>query len=304
MSRLQFLSLGCFLVAPSIAFAQESEDTADDNQEQIELLVEQQNKLADEYNAILRKIKEDERLTELNKTIAAARAELAKAEAGNQALSAARRKEQDVRDAVRLAVEEKLKEHAEGGQLLARIEELKLKRADHLWQIELAQFQLNHALSPVNRALAGDKELATAKALLDAAGIEDRSDAKAAYDELREKKLEDIVEAQRLFAVIEDSAAAAQRLLESTVAVEERLTPIRKQIERIESKRIEAARAEVAAALNTDDIVELRKAVNEAVTQYNELITKLVAEDEEAVRLKAEYDKVRAEIKDLRAASQ
>jgi predicted nucleic acid-binding Zn-ribbon protein len=87
------------------------------------------------------------------------------------------------------------------------------------------------------------------------------------------------------------------------VAVEERLMPIRKQIERVESKRIEAARDKVAEALNSEAIVALRKEVNDCVTEYNALITKLVAENEEAVRSKAEYEEVKAKIKALRTST-
>ena len=301
MSTSRSIVLLCVLAWSCALRAQEAGDSIDgDVQKQIEQLLEQQNSLADRYNTLLREIKKNDQLSALNKTIAGARAKLAQAEANNDSLTTARQNEQDVREAVKLAIEKKLREHGEGGQLLERITELKSRRADHQWQIVLAEFQLNHELSPVNRALAGDEELTAAKAKLDAAGIEDRTEAKSAYDQLRARQLDDIVEAQRLLAVIEDSTAAAQRMLESIVAVEERLAPIRKQIERVENKRIAEARSQVADALNNDAIVELRQEVNDVVTEYNELIKKLVAENEEAVRLKAEYDEVRAKITELR----
>jgi len=298
------LLLSPMLAAAIPATAQApAEGRANEVQKQIEQLVEQQNKLADQYNAILRKLKQDETLVALDEAIAAAKAKLAKAEADNAALAAARAAEKDARKAVEQAVEEKLKAHPEAGRLLDDIAQLQTKRAEHLWQIELAKFQLEHPLSPVNRALASDKELSAAKAKLDAATISERSDAKAAYDELRKQKLEELAEAQRLQAIIEDSTAAAARARQSLIAVEERLAPIRKQIERVESKRIEEARAKVADALNSEKIVELRQDVNDRVTEYNTRIEKLIAENEEAVRLKAEYDRVRAKIKALRASA-
>ena len=289
----------------SCAIAQSDEGSPESAivDKQIEVLIEQQNKLADDYNKILREIKQNEELVALNTSIAAAKARLSKAEAENKDLAIARQGEQEAREAVAEAVEQKLKEHGEGAQLLRRLEYLNDKRAEMRWQVAHAQFQMNHALSPINRTLAADAELAAAKAKMDAAGIDERSEAKAAYDLLRSEKLDEIVEAQRLLATIDDAGDAAQRAQESIVAVEERLAPIRKQIERIESKRIEAARDKVAEALNSEAIVSLRKEVNSAVTQYNELITKLVAGNEDAVRLKAEYDEVRAKIKELKASS-
>ena len=304
MPKRFIAALITMLVATTTLLAQTDETPeSDETQTQIDALIEQQNKLADDYNAILREIKKSEELVALDKAVGEARARLAKAEADNEELATARLAEQDARDAVAKAVEQKLKEHGEGAQLLARLEELQAKRTDSLWQVELAKFQMNHALSPVNRALAVDEELTAAKAKLDTASIDERTEAKAAYDELRAAKLDEIVEAQRLLAIIEDAGDAAQRMQESMVAVEERLAPIRKQIERIESKRVDAARDKVAEALNSEAIVALRKEVNDAVTQYNQLITKLVAENEKATALKAEYDEVRAKIKELRSAS-
>ena len=299
--RMLVLLLTTLATTSAVVADEESEPSGSDVEKQVASLIEKQNELADRYNTILRKLKQHDDLVAIDKTITDAKKRLAQAEADNDALTDARVAEQAAREAVKTAVEEKLAEHPEGRQLLEQLEQLHQKRADSLWEIELAEFQLTHPLSPVNRALADDPDLSAAKAKLDVANIEDRSDAKAVYDALRADKLDDLVEAQRHLAAIEDGTSASQRLQESIVAVEERLSPIRKQIERVESKRVEDAREKVAAALNSDAIVALRKEVNDAVTQYNERITKLVAENEEAVRLKEEYDGVVAKIKELRA---
>ena len=299
---LPAVSCALFLVA-CLAAAQEAGEgaEAENLQKQIDLLTQQQNQLADEYNKILREIKLNDDLVELNRAIADAKARLAKAEAENDALAEARQGELDARDAVAKAVEQKLQEHPEGAQLLERLGELKAKRAEHLWQTALAEFQMTNPLSPVSRALAADAELVAAKLKMETASVDERSDAKEAYDALRSDKLQDIVDAQRLMAIIEDSSDAAQRMRESIVAVEERLAPIRKEIERVESKRIESAREKIAEALNSEGIVALRMEVNESVAKFNALITRLVAENEEATRLKAQYDEVRAKIKELRS---
>lgn len=296
-----------FMPAFTQALENESNDDAppaQDAQKQIDELIAQQNKLADQYNAILREIRKNEQLVALDKAIAAGRAKLAAAEADNSELTAARDAEQQVREEVKKAVQQKLKEDSDGAKLLARVDEMQAKRAEQQWQAALAQFQLDSPLSPVNRALADDEELAAVKARLDAATIEERTEAKAEYDALRAAKLAELDEGQRLLAVIEDSTDAAERLSESIVAVEQRLIPIRKEIEQIESKRIAAAREKIAAALNSDAIVTLRKQLNEQITQYNTRIKELTADSAEATRLKAEYDAVRAKVAELRAAQQ
>lgn len=281
--------------------ADEAENAFDQAvQGQIEKLVQQQNDLADRYNAVLAKLKKDEGLAALDKAISETKARLAKAESNNEALVAARVKEQEVRAEVKQAIDRKLREHGEGGQLLKRLEDLQAKRADHLWQVELAKFQMSHPASPINRALAASDELAAAKNKLDTARIEERGQAQADYDQLREELLSEIPDAQRLIAVIEDSTAAAGRMLASKVAIEDRLSPIRKQIERVENQRIEQARKEVAAALNNEEIVALREELNEKIVEYNTKIKSLTAESEEATGLKAQYDEVRAKIQALR----
>ena len=121
------------LAAAGPVFGQPKQDPpAVDNPSEIDQLVQQQNKLADDYNAILRKIKQGDELVALDKAVAQAKGLLAKAEGDNDALTAARRAEQDAKQAVRQAVEEKLKEHPVGAQLVQRLHELQLKHRQHV----------------------------------------------------------------------------------------------------------------------------------------------------------------------------
>ena len=63
----------------------------------LEALVARQNKLADDYNALLRQFRKNEELVALDDAVAAAKAKLAAAEADNDPLAAARDAERQVR---------------------------------------------------------------------------------------------------------------------------------------------------------------------------------------------------------------
>ena len=79
--RIQLLLTAFLFATVAPLFAQPAEDTpAADEQSEIDKLVEQQNKLADDYNAILRKIKHSDQRVALDKWVAAAKQKLAQAE--------------------------------------------------------------------------------------------------------------------------------------------------------------------------------------------------------------------------------
>ncbi len=303
MNLIAQLAVSVLLAAAAQAQPAESNDPAANKElkEQLAAIITKQNAVIDEHNAIIRAIKKREELVKLDEAIAAVQKELAAAEADNADLTAARDAEQQVRDAVKLAIEEKLREHPEGGKLLEQVTSLNAKRIEQQWQVQLARFQLEHPLSPVSRALAGDEALAKFKRMIkESQSQEETAVAEAAYDALLAKKIAETEEGQRLQAMIEDASAAALRLQESAVAIEQRLLPIRRAIEKEEAGRIAEARKDVESALNSDRIKELRQQVNDSIAAYNARVKELIAANEDATRLRKEYDELGAQIKKLK----
>jgi chromosome segregation ATPase len=277
-----------------------AEKPADPAKAEIAALIAQQNALADEYNAILRGIKQQEDVAALEQELAEIKQALAKAEAGDPDLAEARGAQRAAIKARQKLIEQKISEHPEGGKALAQLKRLQAEKAAFQWDAALAQFQLDSPLSPINRALAGDDELAELQASIKAAATEDRLAAQAAYQKRRKEKIAALEEGQTLLAELEEATASADKLLQTIVLVEERLAPIRKQIEESTSADVAEAQAAVNSALEKGSIKELRERQTATIEKYNARVKELIAADPKADTLKAEYEALGKQIRDMK----
>lgn len=294
----------CVLLAGR-AIPQETEPAADavegkSVEEQIAALIEKQNALADQYNAIVRRIKQNEELQALDKDIAAAEKQLAEAEAADEDLLAARRAEEKAASEAKKAVEEMIAEHPEGGKLQAQLETLREQRDELRWQVELARFQIDHPLSPVGRALKGDADLAELKRRANAAPRSERAEAMATLLKRRHEKAAELPQGRELVTQVEQATAALEKLQQTIVAVEQRLSPIREKIEADQQGALEKARQAVADARQSGRLKELADARTKAIKEYNAKVKQLIAADPDAAGLRAEYEALGRQVRQLR----
>jgi hypothetical protein len=293
--------LGCVSLIALLALAALAQEAPPAEAEKdLAALIEEQNALADQYNAIIRQIKESEEIAKLDETITLAEKSLSDAEAADEAVIAARRQLTAAQADVQAAVEAKLADHAEAGGLQQKIAKAHGEMVEHQWQIALAQFALDHPLSPVGRALASDKELKDAKLLMEKAAAEDKAAAKTALEELRRAKIAALQPGKELLATIDEATAAADRLQQSIVALEERLLPIRREIEAAEKQALADAQAAVETALAAEPLKKLRLARNDAIKAYNAAVNKAIAADPQAGELRKQYEAIAAKVKELR----
>jgi hypothetical protein len=276
------------------------DDAPADTTAELSGLIEQQNALADQYNAIIRTIKEREAIVALDDAITAANTALKKAEDADEGVAAARKNRAVVQVDAAAAVDKALADHAEAGEIREKIATIRDQMLDGQWQIALARFSLEHALSPVGRALASDQELADAKRAINAASGQDKAAARTAFEKLRGEKIATLEAGQALLAQIDEATAAGDRLQQSLVALEERLSPIRKEIEASQQQAIDEAQSALETALAAEPLKKLRLARNDAVMAYNKAVNEAVAADPQAGDLKKQYEAIAAKVKELR----
>ncbi len=239
----------------------------------------------------------------LEKELAEIKQALAKAEAGDPDLSQARGAQRAAIKARQALIEQKIGANPDGAKALAQLKKLRAEQAALQWDAALAQFQLDSPLSPLNRALAGDDELAELQAKVKAAVAEDRAEAQAAYQKRRQEKIAEIEAGKALLAEVEEASASADKLSQTIVHVEERLAPIRKEVEESTGADVAEAQAAVASALGKGSLKELRQRQAATIEKYNTRVKELIAADESALKFKAEHEALGKQIRALKQAA-
>lgn len=265
--------------------------------------IAQQNAVADQYNMILRGIKSLADVAALEAEMTSAQKAVTESEAGDPELTEARGAQRAAAIALRSLVEQKLAVHPEGAKALSQLKTLRDERAALLWDAALAQFRIDSPLSPIDRALADDAELAGLQAKVQSASPTDRPAVQAALQARRQKKIAAREDGKSLLTEIEAARGAADKLAQTIVGVEERLAPLRKQIESDESAGLVEAQAAVNRALDKESLKQLRATHAAAIEKYNARVKELVAADPDAGRLKVEYEKLGQQVRDLRKAA-
>ena len=266
-------------------------------------MIAKQNAVADEYNAILQGIKKQEDVAAIEKELAEIKTALTKAEAGDPDLAEARGAQRAAIKARQALIEQKIGEHPEGGKAQSQLKKLRAEQATLEWEAAVAQFQLDSPLSPVSRALAGDDELAELQAKAKAAPAEERVEALAAFQKRRLEKIAELEAGKLLLAEVEEASAAADRLSQTIVLVEERLAPIRKTIEESTSADVAEAQAAVNSALGKGSLKELRERQAATIEKYNARVNELIAADANAGKLKSEHESLGKKIRELKKAA-
>ncbi len=264
--------------------------------------IAQQNSVAEQYNVILRGIKGRADVAALEAEMTAAQKAVAESEAADPDLTEARGAQRAAATALRSLVEQQLAVHPEGAKALSQLKTLRDERAALLWDAALAQFRIDSPLSPISRALADDVELVELQAKVQSASPTDRPAAQAAVQARRQKKIAEREDGKSLLAEVEAARGAADKLAQTIVVVEERLAPLRKQMESAESTGLVEAQAAVNRALDREHLKQLRATHAAAIEKYNARVKALIAADPDAERLKVEYEKLGQQVRDLRKA--
>lgn len=304
-------SIGRVIVVGSILWFSRLAWSQDDPQvpaqpaakDQLAALIARQNTVADQYNAILRGIKQQPDLVTLEAEVTAAQQAVAAAEANDQELREARAAQQAAVKSLRVVVEQKLAEHPAGGKALAQRKTLRDEQAGHQWAEALAQFQLDSPLSPLNRALADDRELVELQAKLVAAVPAERATLQATLQQRRREKVAEREDGKMLLAMIEIARNAAAKLTPAIASEDERLATLRRELEAVESAGMAKTQAAVDRALGKERLQQLRAAHGAAIDKYNVLVKEKLAADPQADRLKGEYDQLAQQVRELRAAT-
>lgn len=297
-------ALPCFLVAIFVLAlplaAQEDQPATKDAQQRIAELIEQQNKLADEYNEAIRNIKAQPEVDKLNQAVENAEAALAKAESSDETLAAARQAEQTAKAALRKAVESQLAEHELAKPQLEQLASLEQKRAEHQWQLALSRFYLDHPLSPISRQLEIDPQLAQLKKAAESATRNQRAAAQQAYQSARSEKISQLEDAKTLLDAIDEASQASEKLTQSILAVQQKLNAIRQQIEAGQREQLAAAQKAIAQAQAAQPLADLRQARLAAIKVYNDKVNALLAEKPEIEKLRQQYQELGRQVRQLR----
>jgi hypothetical protein len=267
--------------------------------QQISEAIQKQNAAVDAYNAALARVKTSAELTRLDQAADAALKVYNEAKTktadkvGPEAerLAAAR---------LRILVEGKLAAHADAKEGVARMRQIQKEQAAHEWQIVLARLQLDHPLSPINRALADDGELSALAVRVESASRSELDAAQAALDKAREEKLANSKESQQLHKDIDQADMAIEKLNREAAAIEVRLAPLRRAIEAAETARLQAEQPAASDVADEAKLDELHRVYEDAVEAYNTRAKEFIATDADAARWRKEYDDWAAKVNELR----
>jgi len=207
------------------------------------------------------------------------------------ALAAARKEENDARDALEKLVVATL-DASEGAKGVRKeLDDLEERRAELEFQQAIARLTLTHRSSPIARALEKDPELAKLReaafdALRRGADREEREKARKAHDDARQAKLAAMPDAKKFLAEIEAADKEMAELRKTERDSIGKLMQIRRDIERGDApdvkaarEKLDAARQAMAQAYGSEELKAARKPLEDARKAHSDKLRELMAAD-------------------------
>ena len=271
---------------------------------------EKARQLYDQYREIETKIRQSPEAVKLHEAQDAAERAYSEKTKANPAVEAATRAENDANAALRKLVRETLATRAEAKALNQEREQIADRRAKLEYQEAIAQLELTHHASGVNRALDKDPELVSLREAVDEinrqnADRETRDKAFKAYEDARKAKKEALPATKTLLTEIAEVRKACEALWKDQREVDNKLGELADSTARSDDPdikagrdKLEAARKLVADAYASEELKAVRKARSDARNDYSAKVNELMAADKNAAALKQEIDALQKQIRD------
>ncbi len=258
----------------------------------------QRGKLLQKQAEIRRQIEKSEATDDLREALK--KAEKQYQETLKKLQAEAREKEKDAQENLQKIIAKKIADNKDVSTLKKNVAKWKERVAELQYLIELNRFQLNHRLSPVQRALENDPQLK--KLYKDI--FSRKPNASKIYHDARQAKLKSLPEAKKLLSEIEKAEKEREKTEQDIRKAEDQLRKLIRFIETGEDEDIQAARKQHSQArqdyfkvFSSEEIRKLQAKRSEASRNLQKKFQELIDNDKSLKKLQLEIRRVEDQIR-------